>query len=361
MNVLWKTSPALPLLVLLCGATILGCGSDSDDKKQTADQETESVTEKKAASNEQAKNKSASSDKKPVKGNTQKYVDGIPYDVFFDRPLQIAADNTMLTGKGNSTATLTETTPPAETKQTPSEPMEKKNSAAANWDQIIPHEMLMGEIKRLRNDLNSKLNSVGNFNRELISIQINAATLAAMAGIAGQNNGEFTWKDKAKYVRDLSAEIAIAAENRGRPAFEAAEKPFLNIIEILDGGSPAELPDAEDETIFSDIADRNLLMKNLKEIGDWIRTTVSNEKEMKSYQEDLLTRSALLAAIGQVVSQEDYAFADEENYQDYCKDLIQGSLMMTKGIQAEDYSTFEKGFELFNKSCKDCHPEYLNN
>ena len=354
-------------LVLCCMTMLQGCGSGSEKKPSKAEQSSQSTKQDDSASNDASSKQRQSSEKASKKSSSseskkQKYVDGIPYDVFFDRPLQIAADGTMLTAnKPAPEATPENKTSGKMTKPTQEPAPKKGTGTAASWDKYISEEMLQGEIKRIRNKLNSKLNSVGNFNRELLSIQIDAATLAALAAIVPDHSGKFTWKEKAKYVRDFAVEIAVAAENRGRPAFEKAEKPFLNIIEILDGGTPAELPDSEDKADFSDVADRNLLMKNLKEKQDWIRTTISGESELKSNLEDLLPRVALLAALGQVVNQEDYVFADEENYQKYCKDLIEGSLTMTEATKEEDFNKFEKGFDLFNKSCNDCHPEYLNN
>lgn len=356
-------------ITLLCAALLQGCSSGEDAPK--ASQSPQSAGQEKAASDNDSTKAAQPAAEKPEKSPSteksgQKYVDGIPYDVFFDRPLQVAADGTMLTSSDSTPdSSVAETTagkPSEEMKKPDAEAgSEKGAKTAATWDKYISEEMLKGEIKRIRNRLNSKLNSVGNFNRELLSIQIDAATLAALAAIVPEHSGKFTWKEKAKYVRDFASEIAVAAESRGRPAFEKAEKPFLNIVEILEGGSPAELPESEEKADFSDVADRNLLMKNLKEKQDWIRTTISGESELKSNKEDLLPRVAILAALGQVVNQEDYVFADEKNYQKYCKELIDGSLMMTKATEEEDYTKFEKGFGLFSKSCNDCHPEYLNN
>ncbi len=362
-------SRAAMCLAMLCAALLQGCGSGGDAPKALRNSQA-SGQKKNVSEDDSAKAEQPAVDKSEKSSSTekagQKYVDGIPYDVFFDRPLQVAADGTMLT----STSATPDHSAPDSVAGKASEKMkepaadadsEKEAKTAASWDKYISEEMLKGEIKRIRNRLNSKLNSVGNFNRELLSIQIDAATLAALAAIVPEHSGKFTWKDKAKYVRDFASEIATAAENRGRPAFEKAEKPFLNIVEILEGGSPAELPESEEKADFSDVADRNLLMKSLKEKQDWIRTTISGESELKSNKEDLLPRVALLAALGQVVNQEDYVFADEENYQKYCKELIDGGLMMTKATEEEDYTKFEKGFGLFSKSCNDCHPEYLNN
>jgi len=159
----------------------------------------------------------------------------------------------------------------------------------------------------------------------------------------------------------MSSEIAMAAETRGRPAFEVAETQFLNIIEILNGGTPAELPESDPETVFSDVADRNLLMKKIKEYNDWFRTTISGDSELKSKKEDVIAKAALLRALGQVVHLEDYVFADEAEYQEYCQELIDGSAKMLEGAETDDYTLYDTGFQLLNKSCNDCHPVYLNN
>ncbi|MBL4884226.1 MAG: cytochrome c [Planctomycetaceae bacterium] len=358
MKTLWNNNLVTKYAALFCIAIILGCGGGSEpqEEKSEATQVSKTAAKSKSASGNTNSSTEAASSKSSDDKKDQKYVDGIPYDVFFDRPLKIASDSTMLAGQETADTPATTTEKPADTPKS----MKKEEAATAeSWDQIISHEMLVSEIKRIRNKLNANLQSVGSFNRELIAIQIDAATLAAMAGIAAQHSGEFTWKDKAKYVRDFSSTIAMAAESRGRPAFEKAETPFLNIIEILDGGSPAELPDSDDETVFSDVADRNLSMKKVKENQDWLRTTISGEDEMKSNSEDVLARAALLAAIGQVVNQEDYVFADEEDYRTYCRELIEGSLMMTEGAKSDDFETYKKGFEILNKSCGNCHGKYV--
>jgi len=344
---------------------VAGCGGGSDEAQPAAPQAGNPEPQQNGAS--EPKPDSQSSSASTPADNGRKYVDGIPYDVFFDRPLTVAAENTTPsqpipavtmnpaspdTSPGAMNPSQPATTPPTEP---------AAGGDGVDWQTIITQERLLEEITRLRNTLTANLNSVGNFNRELLNIKIDGATLAALAGIATEHSGDFTWKDKAHFVRDLSSEIAIAAESRGRPAFEEAEKAFLNIVEILNGGSPAELPESDTETVFSDVADRNLLMQKIRSHNDWLRTTVSNENELKSEKDQAIARAALLRALGQVVHEEDYVFADEEEYQKYCRELIDGAGQMLKGAEGEDFGEFQAGFELLNKSCNDCHPVYLNN
>lgn len=312
--------------------------------------------------------KTANSDKADSQDNSaedRKYVDGIPYDVFYDQPLTVAAENQtvvssnplagMGTSPGNTVAT---NTPPA--KPEPEPTPTASNEGSREWKEIISQELLLEEVMRLRNALTASLQSVGSFNRELLNIQADASVLAALAGVATEHDGDFTWKDKAKYVRDMSYTIAMAAESRGRPAYETAEGPFLNIVEILSGGSPAELPDSADETSFSEIAERNMLMKQVKINADWLQTTISTEEDLKNKKDDVISKATILATIGSVIAEEDYVFADEENYQSYCRELIEGSLKVVDSAKNDDYEGFQQGFDLMNKSCSDCHPEYLN-
>ncbi len=343
-----------------------GCGGGSDDAPPAAPQ-AESPAAQQNGGNTAEPVPQASDTTSTSDDGGRKYVDGIPYDVFYDRPLTVAAENTTPTqpipavtmnpsspdtSPGGMNSSPPPTTPPSETANA---------GDGVDWQAVITEERLLEEVTRLRNTLTANLNSVGNFNRELLNIKIDGATLAALAGIATEHSGEFTWKDKAHFVRDLSSDIAIAAESRGRPAFEEAEMAFLNIVEILNGGSPAELPDSDQETVFSDVADRNLLMQKIRAHNDWLRTTISNEQELQKEKEQAIARAALLRALGQVVHEEDYVFADEEEYQKYCRELIDGAGQMLQGAEGDDFDEFEAGFELVNKSCNDCHPVYLNN
>ncbi len=353
----------LALSLWLCGFMGLnGCSSKSEPAPP---EKTAATQAKQPASASQPD----SVDETPANQNQSdpdhKYVDGIPYDVFYDRPLSVAAENTNPPPTTNNMASTpapqmnntgmnsnplppkTETTPPATT-------------GSGSWDEVITKDRLIEEVTRIRNTLTANLNSVGSFNRELLAIQIDSATLAALSGIATQYPADFTWKDKAHYVRDMSSEIAVAAEARGRPGFEVAEKNYLNIIEILNGGTPAELPESEAETVFSDVADRNLLMKKISANNDWLRTTISGENELKSKKQDVIARSALIRALGQVVHTKDYVYADEAEYQKFCQELIDGAAQMLEGAETDNYSLFDTGYQLLNKSCNDCHPVYLN-
>ncbi|HBN74969.1 MAG TPA: hypothetical protein DD473_03935 [Planctomycetaceae bacterium] len=359
-----RISYALLLILCLCSSTgMIGCSSKSSPTP--AENSTESAPKQTTAENQSSPSKTdqvSDSNNDP----DRKYVDGIPYDVFYDRPLTVAAENTSPPPATNNMAAtstpqmnsngINASTPPPTTETPP-----PATAASSGWDEVITKDRLIEEITRIRNALTANLNSVGSFNRELLPIQIDSATLAALSGIATQHPGDFTWKDKAHFVRDMSSEIAMAAETRGRPAFEVAETQFLNIIEILNGGTPAELPESDPETVFSDVADRNLLMKKIKEYNDWFRTTISGDSELKSKKEDVIAKAALLRALGQVVHLEDYVFADEAEYQEYCQELIDGSAKMLEGAETDDYTLYDTGFQLLNKSCNDCHPVYLNN
>ena len=356
----------------LMGVVMLtGCGSKPappPEQPATTEQPTTSAP---AESSGTASTSSAGTNSNTGTGNSnRKFVDGIPYDVFYDRPLTIAAQNdapvpsAMQMGSSPTTEMASSNASPAPTTTPAATPVATPGGAAVavgDWDKIMPKPLLISEVMRLRNSLAGNLNSVGNFNRELLVIQADAAVLAALAGIASQHNEDFTWKTNAKYVRDLASEIATAAETRGRPAFESAEKPFLNIVEILDGGTPAELPNSDDETTFSDVAERNKLMKQVQANSDWLQTTISSENELKSKKEEIISRASILAAIGQVIHHEDYVFADEADYQSFCQMLIEGSLKMTTSAQDENFNEFKLGFDLMKKSCNDCHPQYLNN
>ncbi len=353
--------PSLGGLVLVC--LVFGCGPKSPATEGENTTPAPAAPVPAAPSNQGAAPSVPRQDNPQGGGANRKYVDGIPYDVFFDQPLMVAAENQGGPPQSPTTPGVAMSTPPAQTSvaESTSQPKPASSGGGSNWGDVVSKELLQDEVNRIRNSLSNNLNSVGNYNRELLTIQADASVLAALAGVVTQYDENFTWKDKAKYVRDMSAVIASAAESRGRPAFESAEKPFLNIVEILNGGSPADLPDSDDVTVFSDVAERNLLMKQVKVNADWLTTTISSEAEMKSKKDEIISRSVVLAIIGKVIKQEDYVFADEAEYQEYCVELLEAGLKMANGAREDNFDDFRTGLDLMNKSCNDCHPKYLNN
>src|SRR5690606_31521416 len=121
-------------------------------------------------------------------GKETKWIGTIPYDVFYDQPLVIAA-NSSPTGTvpalPSANAMAAATTSPSASPAMPATPAgstpaapaaspatNAPKGAAANWAEVIPMPVLVEEIKLLRTQLTGNLQTVATYNKSFKSISL---------------------------------------------------------------------------------------------------------------------------------------------------------------------------------------------
>src|SRR5690606_4314884 len=154
------------------------------------------------------------------------WVGDIPYDVFFDQPLVVAADNStsapQIAARGDQPPTAEMPPPavgtPAETPASAPDPAAAPAASGSgpDWPQLISAEVLNDAVTQIRNRLTTNLNTLATYNRNIEAIANDGACLAAMAALAEVHPEAVSWKDKARYVRDLAYAIYEKADGSGR-------------------------------------------------------------------------------------------------------------------------------------------------
>lgn len=295
----------------------------------------------------------------------RKFVGDIPYDVFFDNPLAIAAQNEPVAGRDSRPADVA-TLPTGdlpEMNQTPTDSevsgvVADSAGAGTDWKTIVPIQLIDAEVKTIRNQLNAGFQSVSKFNRAVFEIQVQAASLAALAQIVAEHPDELNWKEKAPQIRDLASEIAAGAVGSGRKVFDAIQPAFENIIVLLNGGSPADVAEAAAKVEFVEVADRDFLMKRMERSFKWLKTNVANEQALKSEAETITQEAAILAALTKAISLPGYDSVDEKEYGDYARRMLTACLTISSATSAGNYENFSKSLDQIQKSCNECHSEY---
>ncbi len=184
----------------------------------------------------------------------RKWLGDVPYDVFFNDPLAVAAEGgtpavarqaalRRLGGSDKPSAEGGRSFSRAGSKPA-SRPASRKPEAAAgrDWNALIEMDVLDAEVKRIRNELAAQLQSVPKYNSHFQEIAIAGTTLAAVAEIVAEHPGSVSWKPNAPFVRDLAAKIHDAASAPGGPAFQATKTPYEQLVDVLDGNLPAGVP-----------------------------------------------------------------------------------------------------------------------
>lgn len=300
----------------------------------------------------------------------------VPYDVWFDDPLSIAADSgkagslpkeAVVTaipqgGMGSGGDSSQSITAEQEDPKITGEEMEVAPSGAAGdgdtWSSITSIDGLQTEIKLIRNRLSTALKSQGQYNGNYKDIQVDGAVLAAIGVVAPQLPGELTWKKSAKHIRELGARLRGGAKSLGKEGFEKSQTHFEQVTAVLGGSLPAGLPDAANDLPYAEAADRGGLMIRMEKAYQWLYSNIKTEARFKSDSETITHELEILTLLSQIVADKSYESADEDEYKTYINKMISEGKAGLAAVKAEDFKRFGDALSAINTTCNQCHADY---
>jgi hypothetical protein len=320
----------------------------------------------------------------------RKWLGDVPYDVFFDDPLAVAAEGRtdgrakgapsaqQPSGKpavasaepavgssatpGPTTAGESSTHPAnrAGTTSTSSTGTStgKTAAAATDWSDLIDPDTLDAEVKRIRTELTAGLQSVAKYNARYQEIAVAGATLAALAEIVIELPRSSSWKEHAPSVRDLAASIHDAAKALGGPAYQATKAPTDQLMDVLDGNLPAGLPASEPMRDFSQVANRSALMKRMDRSFQRLKKGGTAQQLLKNNAAQALEDAAILAALSRVISVGHYDSADDPKYHAHATDLTRAATDLATATKSADAPAFADALTRIQKRCDACHADF---
>ena len=342
--------------------TAYGCGSGSGASSGP-------TAEKEAKSKGESKPKKTDGSKTSVSSSGPKTIDGIPYDVFFDKPLVIAANQQ--TGGGTDTkmasADKGNSAPTTETAANGGSPTESKppvkDDGGVSLKDMINKDALTNEVKAVRNYLAGKSGSIATYNSSYLEIPPEAATLAVLAVAVTRYPEDFSWKKNAKHVRDLAfkiLEITTSKDAKNKNSFESVAEAFAKIDDILKGSEPAGLSDAEEDKDYGDAVGGNviMLMKRIKKSEEILKASVSSEAGLKKDADRVAQEGAVLAFLGEIIKTQGFGWGGDEEFAKYAKPLIDGGKEIVEASKSGNYPLYGEGIAKIAKSCNECHPKF---
>ena len=345
--------------IMVASSTLTGCPQTSTPDSSTTNAPSQNTA---APSTQPAQANTNVSEVDPNRKETQ-WIGTIPYDVFYDQPLTIAADSTSLAANSPDTATqqIPEMTP-ENTSETPSTDTSSPvtSSEAVNWTEILPLPILIDETKRIRNRLSENLQTVGTYNKSINAISLDGAMMTALGAIATVHPDDDDWKSRAKFVRDLGYEIYMAADGTGRTAYTATEEPYLKLITALDGGTVNDV-EAEEVVDFADVVYVSDIMKRIDASVNDLKANINTESRLKEDSEKTEQELRVLAALATIMSSDGYDSADSELYQKLTDKFVNGALSSVQAVKTENYDGFREGLNQMQSTCAECHQQFRSN
>lgn len=338
---------ALKLSLAIVTAAVAGCGGGSPATQPQADSTPSkpSTPSVQTAAVDHAEKRTATKTKKES---------GIPYDAFFDNPLEVADNKAVVGGAASPVADK----PAAMEKPAVDTPT--ATGGALAWTELMPTENLQAEVKKTQNRLKAALQSQGTYNGNYKEIVVDGAVIAALAGIAIEHGGDMNWKKNAPVIREVGYELSQAAAALGKDNYEKSKAAYEKLESIFSGSVPADAPTAAPTRPFHEIADRGGLMKRIERARNHLRDNINTEAKLKADTEGIVHETLLISGFGKIIALEGYSSADEEEYQKFAEALISGAKEATDAAKDQSFQKFTDAMNKVNKSCDQCHADYGN-
>lgn len=305
-----------------------------------------------------------------TRSTATKWIGGIPYDVFYDRPLDVVSDQAPLVvaatpgapamspaGTAAAPPPTASAAPPATSAAPPAAASPAGGGGAIDWSQVAAIEQVTDEITSIRNELTQKLSQLSTYNSNWESVGVDATALAALAGVVEVHPGEVSWKANAKVARTLAAAINSNASKTGRSAYDATKSPFDSLVDLLSGNPPGGVQ-AEEQAPFSDYADRGVLMKRIESTLAGLKSNVNTPDRLKEDPAAVKRKLAMLGTLMSVVATPGYDYIEESEYKSFIHRFVSAAVSGRDAVDANDFNTFSGALGEMQKICGECHQKY---
>ena len=299
----------------------------------------------------------------------QKWFGDVPMDAFFDQPYTVASDATPIGGGVATTAVVSNTgstdVPDPSKTETPAAPSGTETTPPTtggdSWGDLISEVELDNEVKTIRNFLNENLQSVSNYNASMLMIPPKAATLAALAGVAMEHPNAVSWKDDAKYVRDLAKQMNSDTLRSGPKDQKRVLELYEAMSDTLNRSRPADLAEPPESDGFAEVAEMRLLMHRMDEAEKRMKTEAGTDTALTSRKDMVAHEAALMATFAKIVTLPGYGYEDDPKFKGYANEVVKAALSIKEAAESNDFATYELSLTKVSTTCSNCHSDYKNN
>ncbi len=310
----------------------------------------------------------------------QKWFGNVPMDAFFDEPYTVANDQTPITGTPSTTIASNATLANSAVASTPDNSSTSSNSDGAmntppaessastapvttqgdSWPALISLSSIDDEVKSIRNFLKENVESVGTFNSSMLMIPPKAAALGALAEVAIQYPEAVSWKDDAKYIRDLAKKMNSSALQRGAKDQKRMLGLYEAVSDTLNRSKPAGLDEPPESDSFAEVSEMRLLMMRMEEANNKMKTEAGTESTMGSKKDMIAHEASLLAVMAKIVTLPGYGYEDDAVFKGFGQDIVMASQAIKVAAEANDFAGYESALSKIATTCQDCHSKYKN-
>lgn len=227
------------------------------------------------------------------------------------------------------------------------------------WSGLISEESLTDEVKDFKNTLSAAVGSPSDFKGGGYNkARVGFSSIAVVFGVIAAYDQDIRWKKDAETARDLFARVASNCKVGTEQSLAESKLRVADLEAMLDGGSPQGKPDREEDFKWSQVAGRPALMSRLEIAENAIKAATASSGDFKQAAEALLREAEMMAAIGEVIQQDEYEYFDDDTYRGYASGMRDAAVSVRDAVKKGDYEAARTATGEISKACSACHGDY---
>ncbi|QDS98085.1 cytochrome c [Adhaeretor mobilis] len=225
------------------------------------------------------------------------------------------------------------------------------------WSKRLSAETLSQEIKRVANSLRTPLSNPSRFKSGgFQECRQGFAQLAVLFGILAEHDKKPRWQTEAAGLRTAFAKTAANCKVANDQSYRDATLRKQDLDGLLRGEKP--MVEAEELQHWSELADRELVMRWMEASFEKVGPMLANEKAFSRESDKLHHETQLLSALGEIIQREDYDYWDDDSFLEYARALQTSASEVSEAAGSGDYQRARTAAGRIGQSCSQCHEDY---
>ena len=227
------------------------------------------------------------------------------------------------------------------------------------WSRLISPEVLTDEIKVSKAEADQHLSNPSAFKsggnnqiRRLYSVN------AVMFAIIARHDKDVRWKEIAAGARDLFARAGRNAKAADDATYKESKARAEDLGALLRGES-IEVPPPDPDLRWDQVTDLNPLMRRLElAFEKRLRGWTAKQTEFARHQPETVHEAEIIAALAEVIHEEEFENYDDEEYVGFCEQLQKGALSVADAARLGNFEAAQSAAGQIYKACSQCHEVY---
>ena len=236
---------------------------------------------------------------------------------------------------------------------------EAEQGSGGKWRALADPVNLEDEVKRLKLRFDALVTTPGRFKSgDFQQARTELAMLATVFAIISEYEGDVRFKEDAAIARDLMGRAVVDVSGGAGDAFDIAKQRKADLQDIVSGGG-LNRSDPTDPNDWSLITTRTALMEYLdKVLDDPLENNTNNPDDVAGAKDDLDRAAAMVAVIGQVLTEPGMDESDDPDYNALSRQMTQAAQKLRFALKQDDAEGASLAVSEISQSCDDCHGKY---